>query len=162
MKQSTSRFSVRGSSGPSTLIAVSTLFVCAALTLTAFGCCSINTSPEDFRRLPLETQIEKWREFRSSRCGTEASAQFLDGIALHGIPAADAMIPFLTTVDPAFPQEDAINVVGLVDAHGANIRGHAATTQIRILLTDSPDAYVRKAAWFALRSIDGVDPPMPK
>jgi len=127
----------------------------------AVGCCSMDVSPHDFKNLPLDEQVKKWRQWHAAGCGgSEISHWYLDGMAQHGQPAADAMVPFLITSDPTFPQMDAIVVVRFA-SYGANLRNHPATAQLRVLLTDSPDPYIRKAAWSALREIDGVSPPLP-
>lgn len=127
-----------------------------AVAFLLHSCCTVDVPPQEFRRLPLAEQIATWERFRAGRCGTEISGQYLDGMALHGVAAADAMEPFLSGSDKNFPPVDAAWVITFVASHGADLRSHPATKRLRSLAVDAPDPNLRKAASFAVHTIDAT------
>ena len=89
------------------------------LVVTALlGCARL---PANFEDLPLEQKVEAYSTF-FSRGGT-SSIRARQGISLHGYPAADAMVPYVTGENEAIPLSEAVKIVVAVQMRGCSLRG---------------------------------------
>jgi hypothetical protein len=63
------------------------------------ACCGARLDYDTFRTMPLNEQLAAYEQARRENCVREASAGFLDLIALHGYEAADSVIALVRRPD---------------------------------------------------------------
>lgn len=121
----------------------------------------------DFDRLSLDEQIKDYEGhfafFAPWSPFTSGLNQARSGISWHGLPAAESMLPYLTSKDPELSHREALTIIGWVQNRGCSLRGTAVHRAVLAFL-DSPYASEddkRFARTSVLRSIEEdrlVDP----
>ena len=97
--------------------------------------------PPDFSTLTLEKKIEAYKQYFDNQWGIlpplgTPKAEFYARahISLHGIEAANAMVPFITGERKGIPRSAAIEIIQFVQARGCLLKGTAAESALEWLL----------------------------
>lgn len=107
--------------------------------------------PENFDELPLDEQVEAYEKFY--RDGGLSYPMVAEAMSVHGYPAARAMVPFLRGKRRGVPLEEALSVVGAVQARGCSLAGTEAEEAVLLVLTRSEDPAVKTTAEAVAESI---------
>lgn len=103
--------------------------ICGILIVSAAGCHGL---PGDFLELPLEEKIDAAIDFYDG--GGLSNSRIESGISLHGVDAAEAMIPYLQG-EAGLPVDVALSVVEHVQLRGCPLAGTQVEAEVAALVS---------------------------
>ena len=106
---------------------------CLLVAIALVGC---RDFPSDFDSLPLEDKISTYERWMEQTGHPHDEAQ--TWISWHGLPAADAMVPYLYGQKVGIPKYEALHLIWYVQLRGCSLLGTEAEQAVQDYLNAEP------------------------
>jgi hypothetical protein len=107
---------------------------CCLLTVAALVAC--HRFPADFGSLSLDGKIAAYERWIAQTGKPRGEAQ--SWISWHGVPAADAMVPYLLGQKAGIPKSEALYIVWAIQLRGCSLQGTPVPDALNAYLKTSP------------------------